>query len=138
TNPMEKRTRVRARVISHALKDLIKESDNVIIMGHRTPDLDSLGAALGVLNIVQSNEIDGFILFDKEDKTVGVSRVIKEIKKEDSLWRYFIGPEESEAICTSRSLIVIVDTHRPSHVAHEKLLREANRFVVIDHHRRGE
>src|SRR5699024_11458812 len=50
TNPMEKRTRVRARVISHALKNLVEDSDNVIIMGHKVPDMDSLGATIGVLN----------------------------------------------------------------------------------------
>src|SRR5699024_9124846 len=51
TNPMEKRTRVRARVISHALKELIKSSDEVIIMGHKSPDMDALGAAIGILKI---------------------------------------------------------------------------------------
>src|SRR5699024_9752799 len=62
TNPMEKRTRVRARVISHAMKQLIRESDNVIIMGHKSPDMDSLGAAIGILNIAKSNEVDGYIV----------------------------------------------------------------------------
>src|SRR5699024_7258484 len=57
---------------------------------------------------------------------------------EESLWKYFIGPEEAEAIYTSRSLIVVVDTNRPSLVAHEPLLHRAEHKVVIDHHRRGE
>src|SRR5699024_174046 len=56
----------------------------------------------------------------------------------ENLWKYFIGPEEAEAIYTSRSLIVVVDTHRPDMAAHEKLLRQASYKVVIDHHRRGE
>lgn len=138
TNPMEKRTRVRARVISHALKDLIKDSDNVLIMGHKTPDLDSLGATLGVLHIAKTNGVDGFVVFNDKDVTTGVDRVIDKVKQEESLWKYFIGPEEAESIRTNRSLIVIVDTHRPSLVTHEKLLHEAQHVVVIDHHRRGE
>lgn len=138
TNPMEKRTRIRARVISHALTDLVKESDNVLIMGHKTPDMDSLGSALGVLNIAKSNDVEGYIIFDEDDVTTGITRVIDKIKEDESLWKHFIGKEEAEAIYTSRSLVVLVDTHRPSIAAHEKLLRKAEYKVVIDHHRRGE
>lgn len=138
TNPMEKRTRVRARVISHALKELVKESDNVIIMGHKSPDMDSLGAAIGVLNIANSNEVEGYIVLDDNDVLTGISRVIDKVKQEENLWKHFINPEEAEAIFTSRSLIVVVDTHRPSLVAHEKLVHIAEHKVVIDHHRRGE
>lgn len=138
TNPMEKRTRVRARVISHALIELVKESDNVIIMGHKSPDMDSLGASIGVLNIAKSNEVEGYIVFDENDVLTGISRVIDKVKQEESLWKHFIGPEEAEAIFTSRSLIVVVDTHRPALVAHESLVHKAEHKVVIDHHRRGE
>lgn len=138
TNPMEKRTRVRARVISHALAELVKESDNVIIMGHKRPDMDVIGAALGVFNIARSNDVDGYIIFDETDVTTGITKLITKVKEEPSLWKYFIGPEEADAIYTSRSLIVVVDTNRPSLVAHESLLHRAEHKVVIDHHRRGE
>lgn len=138
TNPMEKRTRVRARVISHALRELVIESDNVIIMGHKAPDMDSLGSTIGVLNIAKSNGIDGYIVFDRNDVTTGVSRIMEEVKQEETLWKHFITPEEAEAVITSRSLIVIVDTHRPSLVVHEPLLYKTDYKVVIDHHRRGE
>src|SRR5690625_1575103 len=89
TNPMEKRTRVRARVISHALSELVKESDNVLIMGHKSPDMDSLGATIGVLNIAKSNDVEGYIIFDENDSTTGVARVIEKIKQEEHLWKYF-------------------------------------------------
>ncbi|MBP1971031.1 c-di-AMP phosphodiesterase-like protein [Virgibacillus natechei] len=138
TNPMEKRTRVRARVISHALMELVKVSDNVIIMGHKAPDMDSLGAAIGILNIAKTNGVDGYIVFDPEDIDTGVSRLIDEIKKDDSLWDHFIDPEEAEEITGGRSLVVVVDTHRPSMVANETLLQKTEYKVVIDHHRRGE
>src|SRR5699024_3810441 len=85
TKPMEKRTRVRARVISHALKELVQESDNVIIMGHKSPDMDSLGATIGVLNIAKSNDVEGYIVLDESDVLTGVSRVIDKVKQEESL-----------------------------------------------------
>lgn len=138
TNPMEKRTRVRARVISHALKELVKESDNVIIMGHKTPDMDSLGAAIGVLNIARSNGIDGYIVYDSDDINTGIDRIIKAIKQDEDIWQYLISPEESEEIVTTRSLIVVVDTHMPSMVSNERLLSKSDYKVVIDHHRRSE
>lgn len=138
TNPMEKRTRVRARVISHALKNLVEDSDNVIIMGHKSPDMDSLGATIGVLNIARSNNKEGYIVFDKDDVLTGVSRVVEEIKQDGELWKHFISPEDAENVITNKSLIVVVDTHKPSMVAHEPLLNATDHIVVIDHHRRGE
>lgn len=81
TNPMEKRTRVRARVISHALKELITESGKVIIMGHKYPDMDAVGAAIGILKVAQVNQKDGFIVLDPDHIDTGVQRMLEEIKK---------------------------------------------------------
>ena len=64
SNAVEKRTRVRARVIAHALRDLIKESDNVIIMGHKMPDMDSIGAAIGVLKAAQCSAKKRYIVLE--------------------------------------------------------------------------
>lgn len=138
TNPMEKRTRVRARVVSHAIKELVKQSDNVIIMGHKSPDMDSLGAAIGVLNIAKSNQIDGYVIYDEDDITTGINRVINKVKENQQLWNHFISPEQANDIFTPRSLVILVDTHRPSFAAHEELLNKAEYKVVIDHHRRSE
>lgn len=138
TNPMEKRTRVRARVISHALRQLVKESDKVIIMGHKSPDMDSLGAAIGILNIVKSNDVDGYIIFDPDDINTGIYRIVEAMKKDEDLWSHFIDPEEAENIITGRSLIVVVDTHKPSMVSNARILNKTDYKVVIDHHRRGE
>ncbi|KPH72112.1 MULTISPECIES: DHH family phosphoesterase [Oceanobacillus] len=138
TNPMEKRTRVRARVISHALTELVKTSDNVIIMGHKSPDMDSLGSAIGILNIAKANNAKGYIVFDPDDVDTGVHRLVDALKADEELWRYFIEPFEAEEIMTSQSLIVVVDTHKPSMVADASLLNKTDNTVVIDHHRRGE
>ncbi|SET24879.1 c-di-AMP phosphodiesterase, consists of a GGDEF-like and DHH domains [Oceanobacillus limi] len=138
TNPMEKRTRVRARVISHALKDLVKASDNVIIMGHQSPDMDSIGAAIGILNIAQTNGVEGYIVFDPNDVDTGVSRMVEAIHEDEGLWEHFIAPDDAEDIVTNRSLVVVVDTHKPSMVVDKRLLNKTEYKVVIDHHRRGE
>ncbi len=138
TNPMEKRTRVRARVISHALKDLVRASDRVIIMGHQAPDMDSIGSAIGILNIAQTNGVDGYIVFDPEDVSTGVQRLVNAIKAEPAIWQHFIDPDMAEDLITSRSLIVVVDTHKPSMVVSKRLLAKTDYKVVIDHHRRAE
>ncbi|HAM79187.1 DHH family phosphoesterase [Ornithinibacillus bavariensis] len=138
TNPMEKRTRVRARVISHALRDLVKASDRVIIMGHQAPDMDSIGSAIGILNIAQTNGVDGYIVFDPDDISIGVKRLVEAIKVDSDLWQHFIDPDNAEDLITSRSLIVVVDTHKPSMVVSKRLLGKTDYRVVIDHHRRAE
>jgi len=138
TNPMEKRTRVRARVISHALKDLVKASDKVIIMGHKSPDMDSIGAAIGILNIAQANDVEGYVIFDQDDLNPGMYRIIDAIKEESSIWQYFISSDDADEIVTNRSLIVIVDTHKPALLPNQRILNKTPYKVIIDHHRRGE
>jgi len=135
TNAVEKRTRVRARVIAHALRDLIKESDNVVIMGHKLPDLDSIGAAIGVLKAVQAHKKEGFIIVDCVSPSIQM--LMNELQEEKQASR-FITPEQATQITTARTLAVVVDTHKSSMVAEPRVLAQTNRVVVIDHHRRGE
>jgi cyclic-di-AMP phosphodiesterase len=136
TNAVEKRTRVRARVISHALRDLMKESDKVIIMGHRVPDMDSIGAAIGVLKAVQVVGKDGYIVL--EGLNPSIEKVMETISADERLYRWFITPEQAMQIMTQRTLAVVVDTHKASMVAEPKLLQQTHRVVVVDHHRRSE
>lgn len=138
TNPVEKRTRVRARVISHALRDLIQESDQVFIMGHKMPDMDSIGAAVGVAKMAAMNQVKARIVIDFDEYDRSVSRLMEEIEKDEELFEQFITPEEALADMTDNSLLVIVDTHKPSMVIEERLLQRMERVVLIDHHRRGE
>jgi c-di-AMP phosphodiesterase-like protein len=138
TNAMEKRTRVRVRVISHALRDLIKESDAIFIMGHRDPDMDSLGAAIGVLKAVQVHDKQGLIVLDETQHIQGVSKLLDELKKDDVLRESLISPQEAWEKKTERSLLIIVDVHKPSLVMEPRLVEAIPRKVVIDHHRRGE
>ena len=138
TNPVEKRTRVRARVISHALRDLIQESDQVFVMGHKMPDMDSIGAAVGVAKMAAMNKVKGRIVIDFDEYDRSVMRLMEEIEGAAELFEQFITPEEALADMTEHSLLVIVDTHKPSMVIDERLLQRMERVVLIDHHRRGE
>lgn len=138
TNPVEKRTRVRARVISHALKELITESDKVFIMGHKSPDMDAVGAAIGIQKVAQMNQREGFIVINFQEIDTGVRRLMEEIKKHEGLFSRFISPEQALELATEDTLLVVVDTHKPSLVIEEKLLNKVDHVVVIDHHRRGE
>ncbi|MBF7015877.1 DHH family phosphoesterase [Staphylococcus durrellii] len=138
TDPMEKRTRVRARVISHALKDILMEGDKVIIMGHKRPDLDAIGAAIGVSRFAMMNNLDAHIVLNDSDIDPTLRRVMDSIDEKPELKERFISSEEAWDNMTSRTTVVIVDTHKPEMVIDEDILNKANRKVVIDHHRRGE
>lgn len=138
TNPMEKRTRVRARVISHALREWVLASDKVFIMGHKAPDMDAIGAAIGILKVAEANEAEGYIVLNENDIDSGVQRLMAEVKSKGELWQRFISPEEALEIATDHSLLVVVDTHKPSMVIDQRLLNKLDNVVVIDHHRRGE
>jgi c-di-AMP phosphodiesterase-like protein len=138
SNAVEKRTRVRARVISHALRDIIKESDRVFIMGHRDPDMDSIGSSIGVLKAVEANQKEGYIILDQSERTPGIDRLMVEVEKDEKLLKHFILPSDALELKTERSLLVIVDVHKPSLLIESKLVDQIHRRVVIDHHRRGE
>ncbi len=138
TNPAEKRTRVRARVISHALRDLIQDSDQVFVMGHQLPDMDAIGASVGVRKMAEMNQINGYVVIDFDELDQSVTRLMEEVKSKPDLFERFITPEEALSKLTDRTLLVVVDTHKPSMVIDEKLLNRAEKVVVIDHHRRGE
>ncbi|MCM3758035.1 DHH family phosphoesterase [Sporosarcina aquimarina] len=138
TNPVEKRTRVRARVISHALRDLIQGSDQIFVMGHKMPDMDAIGAAIGVRKMARMNNVPGYVVVNFEELDASVNRLIDEIEQDPDLYDHFIHPDEVLSKMTDKSLVVIVDTHKPSMVIDERVIDKAEKLVVIDHHRRGE
>lgn len=138
SNPVEKRTRVRARVISQALSELIHESDQVLIMGHKQPDMDAVGAAIGILKIVEANNSRGFIVINPDDYGPGVIRLIEKLRESDRLWSKVVTPDHAFDTVTPNTLVVVVDTHKPSMVVDARLLSKTERVVVIDHHRRSE
>lgn len=138
TNPVEKRTRVRARVISHALRDLIQDSNRVFVMGHKMPDLDSIGACIGVRKMASMNKVDGHILVNFDELTGSVGRLMHELTDNEDVYKSFISAQDATALITEKSLLVIVDTHKPSLVVEPSILKRFDKVVVIDHHRRAE
>ncbi|KGE20012.1 DHH family phosphoesterase [Paenibacillus wynnii] len=136
SNAAEKRTRVRARVIAHALRDLMQESDRVLIMGHRTPDIDSVGAAIGLLKAAQMYNVEANIVM--EGPNPSITRMIDEIRKDEELYKSFIPTEQALQIMTEHTLLIVVDTHKASMTMEPRLVQYASRIVVVDHHRRGE
>lgn len=139
TDPMEKRTRVRARMISEALQELLKDSDQVIVMGHARPDMDVLGSSLGIRRIAMMNNTPCKIVINKSTLHSDVSRLLGMIDEDPEIKKDIITPEESEAIKTPKTLLVMVDLSKQSISIDPNLFSgDNNKVVVIDHHRRGE
>ena len=136
TNAVEKRTRVRARVVAHALRDLIRESHNVVIMGHKMPDMDAVGAAIGVLKAATLFGKEAYIVL--EGVNPSIERMMDLLREDERLSKRFVTPEQAAGLIVPQSLIVVVDTHKASMVKEPKLLAGKEKIVVIDHHRRGE
>lgn len=138
TNPMEKRTRVRSRMISQALGDLIRQSETVFVMGHKHPDFDAIGSSLGVRRIAQMNRKECWVVVDPDDLATDVQKLMNEVEKDNQLSRYIITPQAAKEMVTENSLVVLVDHHKPSMSIAPELLQKTKKSVIIDHHRRGE
>ncbi len=127
--------KVRARVKSNILCELIEEADNVIVMGHKYPDLDCLGACIGVLKIAQTlNKSCNIVL---NEVTTSVKNVYEKIIEEkDFDENTFINSEESDELITEKTLVVVVDVNKKDFTENPELLNKASKVVLIDHHRR--
>lgn len=132
---IEKRTKVKARIVAHALEELIQESENVIIMGHTNSDIDAMGASLGVYRLAKTNNKEAYIV----NETAGSSleNFIKTAKEQEEYKDTIIGKEEALSKITEETLLVVVDTHKTTYVEVPELLEKTNKIVVIDHHRRS-
>ncbi|MGB9780690.1 DHH family phosphoesterase [Caldanaerobacter sp.] len=135
TQTVEKRTRVKARVIAHALRELIKESSTIFIMGHNFMDFDSLGAAIGMYRACADLGKKAYIILDKSN--VAIDELVKKIKATDGYEELFIKSSEVKNMVDENSLLIVVDTHRPSYLSYPEIVELIDRIVVIDHHRRG-
>ncbi len=130
---VEKRNKVKARVIAHALRQLIDQSHNVVIMGHKVPDMDSFGAALGVYRAAKNRGKNAAIILNSLNEEI--KNIYNRVK--DLGDYHFINNEEARSIIKSDTLLVVVDTHRPSFTQFPEALDIAEKIVLIDHHRRG-
>ena len=134
---VEKRTKVRARIISYALRQIIDQSSNVIIMGHRVGDMDSLGASIGLYGIARSRGKKSYIVLNNVNHAL--KNMYERMKKEDSHYiESIITTEKALEIADQNTLIVVLDTHRKSYTEAPELLDQIDKVVLIDHHRRSE
>ncbi|MCZ3393286.1 DHH family phosphoesterase, partial [Enterococcus faecium] len=138
TNPMEKRTRVRARMIGQAVQELMNQADQVFVMGHSHADLDSVGSALGIRRIAQMNKKECWIVLDQEGVHSDVARLIEKMDEHEDLKESIISADQAVELANSQSLLVMVDHSKRSITTSEELFDKlSNRVIIIDHHRRG-
>ncbi len=136
TREHEKTTKVRARVTALALKELILHASNVIIMGHKYADMDSIGAAVGVHAIAKSLGKEAYIVYDYTSPSV--NSIVSRIKENTDYKNMIISKQDANGYIDESSLVVVVDTHRPAYTECPSLLENECNVVLIDHHRRGE
>ena len=130
---VEKRTKVKSRVMANTLAELIKDSSKVYVMGHRYADLDAVGAAVGVCCLARNCGVKSNIVIDPNVNSS--HSLIDMVRCEPEYRDVFIGCNEANAKADGRTLLVIVDTNRPEQVEDPELLSACNRVAVIDHHR---
>ena len=138
SNPMEKRTRVRARMVSQALKDLMEEASDIIVMGHQFPDMDAIGGCLGIRRIAKMNQKKAWIVTNENQYSHDIHKLMDVIQEQKTLREDIITPEEALEKLTPNTLVILVDVSRPVIAASPEVLEQANKIVVIDHHRRSQ
>ena len=134
TQELEKRTKVKARIVAHALEELMLGSKDILIMGHINGDIDSIGSSLGIYRLAKSLGKSASIV----NETTGLSldQFIESVKKEEEE-EVFIDKQEALSRINNDTLLIIVDTHKRGYVEQPILLEKTNKIVVIDHHRRS-
>ena len=129
------RSKVRSRVTANSLMELIGQSSEIFIMGHKNADLDSVGAAMGISCLCRKKNKKAFIVLDLEHNASG--KLVEEILQVPEYKDIFISGQEALLRCDSHSILVVVDTNRPTQVECEPLLETIPKVCVVDHHRRA-
>ena len=130
---IEKRTKVKTRIVAKAMLELLNSSDNVLIMGHRFSDLDCLGAAVGLYGAIKRVKPDVNIIFNSQ-KTM--AKPLYNDLCENGYTEAFITPEKALTMINDKTLLIIVDTHIPSFVESKEVYEACKNIMVIDHHRK--
>lgn len=136
TQGVEKGTRVKARVKAHALKELLEGKDRVLIMGHKIPDMDAIGSAIGIYRIARNLNKKAHIVLNAP--TLAIRSVVQNFVGNSNYEEdMFVKGEEAKGLMDANTLLVVVDVNRPSYTECEELLHYAKSTVVIDHHRQS-
>jgi len=132
---VEKQTKVKVRVLAKAFGELVSDTSAVFVMGHKNADIDAIGSAAGVCCIARKRKVDAYIIVDRNKNDA--EALIERLEAHPQYAGRLISAQEALMMADSRSLLVVVDTNRPSQVEAQELLLSFNRIVVIDHHRRA-
>lgn len=130
----EKKNKVRTRLIAKTVAEIIKDSNNVLIMGHRFSDFDAFGSAVGMYNIAKHFKIPAYIVVDKKTTLAGP---IIEKYESFSDGDIFVSPDASHSLVNDNTLLVVVDTHKRDFTECPTLVDEVEKIMVIDHHRKS-
>ena len=135
TKEVEKRTKVRSRVIAHALIDLLKESDRVFIMGHMNPDIDCLGSAMGLRSIINTMGKECYIVLNGINSSIKL--IMDKISKDEEYKNTFIDNKRCMELIGDDSLLILVDVHNRSYVQNIEIVDKSRKIVIVDHHRKS-
>ncbi|MGH4119112.1 DHH family phosphoesterase [Clostridium sp.] len=136
TKEVEKRTKVRARVIAHVLMDLVNESGAIFIMGHKNPDADCLGSAIGLYSIIKDSNKECYIIL--EGISSGIKSMMDILSEDVDYKNTFITSEKFKSVKKSNNLLILVDVHNESYVQNFEIVKEVEKVVIIDHHRKSQ
>ena len=132
---VEKRSKVKARMVAHALEDLMLESDNVMVMGHSNGDIDSIGSSIGIYKFAKTVGKSAKIINTNYGLTL--QDFMEAVKQEEEYKDAIIDKAQAISEITKNTLLVVVDTNKRNYVEVPELLDKTNKIVVIDHHRRS-
>ena len=132
---VEKRTKVKSRVVANALSQLIRDSSQVLVMGHRNSDMDAIGAAAGMVCAARVKGKPVHVVVDQNHTMA--TELIERLKTLPEYKDVFIGAEDAMVRCDYNTLLIVVDVNRPGYVESEALLQSINKVAVTDHHRRA-
>ena len=135
TTEFEKRTKVKARIVAHALEELIKETDQIMIMGHTNPDIDAIGSALGIYRLAKSLDKEAYIVASTDG--MALKELLQSLNEDKEYDGVIINKEVAENQITPETLLIVVDTHKTSYVEAPELLERTSKIAIIDHHRRS-
>ncbi len=136
TQAVEKNTRVKARVKAHALKEFMLSKDRIVVMGHKNPDADSFGSAIGIYRAAKTLNKTAHIVLEGQNNSIRplMEGFLNNPDYDDSM---FIDRHEARELVDENTLVVVVDVNRPSYTECEDILYMTKTIVVLDHHRQG-
>ncbi len=137
SNPTEKRSNVRARLVYQALKAQIEQADKVLIAGHKIPDTDSIGSAIGIQKIATYAGKEARIVVNPKEFNHDIEELLT-LSNAPNWDTILINHDQAEEYITEQTLFILVDHSRPSLSEAEMYLNNSNDVVIIDHHRRSE